>query len=212
MTNTDAFPPTGWRVDAVPSNWDPSDGQLHVQPVTLPDFSNVPPEFFMTIQTKEMLAESLVTAIIVNFRATSQGAVVRNIAGVGTDWVRHLGEVAAAFPTNEWASRAVDLVNDFLRKPEVREEVSPHIAKIPRRGPDAAVATNLMDVGVQRRRKITPEHLNEVARIYNAAQEINDPPTRAVQHHFGVSHSTAAKWVGAARQAGMLPRVEVLQS
>jgi len=50
------------------------------------------------------------------------------------------------------------------------------------------------------------EHLREVARVYMAASE---KPTRAVEQEFGpISHSTAARWVGQARQRGFLPPAE----
>jgi hypothetical protein len=47
------------------------------------------------------------------------------------------------------------------------------------------------------------EHLREVAKVYMAATE---KPTRAVEEAFRpISHSTAARWVGKARQRGFLP-------
>jgi hypothetical protein len=58
----------------------------------------------------------------------------------------------------------------------------------------------------QRRNRITPEHLAEVARIYREAWEAGEHPTIAVQNYFGISHSTAARWVGQARRAGHLGR------
>jgi hypothetical protein len=53
----------------------------------------------------------------------------------------------------------------------------------------------------RRRDRITSEHLAEVARVYREAWEAGEHPTIAVQDHFGVSHSTAARWVGQARRA-----------
>jgi hypothetical protein len=52
----------------------------------------------------------------------------------------------------------------------------------------------------QRRNRITPEHLAEVANVYREAWRAGEHPTIAVQKHFGVSHSTAARWVGQARR------------
>ena len=40
--------------------------------------------------------------------------------------------------------------------------------------------------------------------MYRSAWNDGEPPTKAVQAHFHVSHSTAARWVGFARKAGHL--------
>lgn len=54
----------------------------------------------------------------------------------------------------------------------------------------------------RRRTSITDEHLEAVAKIYLAAPE---KPTLAVERHFITNHSTAARWVGLARKAGLIP-------
>ena len=55
------------------------------------------------------------------------------------------------------------------------------------------------------RRKITNEHLREVAVVYQAAVRDGDPaPVRAVEREFGVARATAAGWVKQARRAGFL--------
>lgn len=55
-----------------------------------------------------------------------------------------------------------------------------------------------------KRYRITDAHLADVANVYTKARENGHGPTRAVADHFDVSHSTAAKWVGHARQAEFL--------
>lgn len=55
-----------------------------------------------------------------------------------------------------------------------------------------------------RRRRIKAEFLEEVAQVYRNAVIANDPPTATVAESFGVSHSTAARWVMTARKAGAL--------
>ncbi len=53
-----------------------------------------------------------------------------------------------------------------------------------------------------RRRKLGPDHLHEVAAVY---QSNPASPTAAVAAHFGKSHSAAAQYVRKARGAGLLP-------
>lgn len=53
------------------------------------------------------------------------------------------------------------------------------------------------------RRTITDELLAQVAGTYR--QNVSDRPVKAVEHAFGTSHRTAARWVGLAREAGLLP-------
>ena len=56
----------------------------------------------------------------------------------------------------------------------------------------------------RRRNRLTPSHLVQVAEVYRVAWQDGSPPTKAVAQTFSVSHSTAARWVGAARKAGHL--------
>jgi hypothetical protein len=65
----------------------------------------------------------------------------------------------------------------------------------------AAAADQTWDVAAPRRRRfVTRDLLREVAQTYRRAVERGQPPTQAVQEHFSVSHSTAARWVGEARR------------
>ncbi|MGW3416496.1 hypothetical protein [Streptomyces phaeochromogenes] len=64
---------------------------------------------------------------------------------------------------------------------------------------------NAAEVPVRRKRnRITREHLEHVAQVYRAADALGLPPTQAVQTEFHTTHSTAAKWVSAARKEGIL--------
>ncbi|BFM23490.1 hypothetical protein [Microbacterium sp. che218] len=57
----------------------------------------------------------------------------------------------------------------------------------------------------RKRTSITEAHLEAVAQVYLAAPQ---KPTLAVERHFITNHSTAARWVGLARKAGLLPPVD----
>lgn len=203
---TDNFP-QGWRVVAVPSNWDPTALELNIRPVTIRSkFLTLPEDFFMTIQTPEMIAKGQHTAVVATFRTTTTGVEIRHISGMGEGWIGFLDEILRELPAAEWEKHAEGKMAEFLRLfDEVRDSTGAVLQELPLwqlgTGPGASPA----EVGVQRRRKITPEHLKEVARVYQSALANDDPPTRAVERHFAVSHSTAAKWVGAARRADLLP-------
>ncbi|MET9411308.1 hypothetical protein ABZX90_37025 [Streptomyces sp. NPDC002935] len=195
--------PADWRVLAIPTDWD-FDSELRIRHVTI-DYVTYPDDFFMVIQTSEMMATSEPTAIFVNFKAsTADGVRLVKVHGMG-EWVPYLGEIVQHFPPLAWTERAKAEIVKFLQLPGMREQLA--TAAVPRPEGERS-ADQTAEVGVQRRRKITPEHLEEVAKIYNHAQSEDEPPTRAVQNHFGVSHSTAAKWVGSARRIGLLPPVE----
>ncbi len=55
-----------------------------------------------------------------------------------------------------------------------------------------------------RRRHDDRDHFAEVAETYRRAHQDRRPPTKAVAHHFSVSHSTASKWVARARELKLL--------
>lgn len=62
----------------------------------------------------------------------------------------------------------------------------------------ARAALHLMS----RRRRVTDDLLREVAEVYRAADD--GRPTEAVARRFAASHSTAARWVGLARERDFL--------
>lgn len=54
------------------------------------------------------------------------------------------------------------------------------------------------------RNRISDEHLQDVARVYREAIDDLIPPKKAVSSAFHVSISTAGRWVGKARERGLL--------
>lgn len=165
-----------------------------------------PEAFIMAIETPEMEAEAEQTAITVLLAATTSGVTVKRVYGIGANWINYLGLVVNVFPPAEWAKRAMRDVVDFMMLDDMRERLAERGVDLPIPELDSATGGH-PDAGVQRRRRLTPDHLQEVADVYEKAQKAGEPPTRAVQYHFDVSHSTAAKWVGKARTAGLLAQL-----
>jgi hypothetical protein len=58
------------------------------------------------------------------------------------------------------------------------------------------------------RTRVTDSMLQEVAEVYRLAWESGKPPTLAVRKHFHKSQSTAARWVGMARERGYLGKAD----
>ena len=64
-------------------------------------------------------------------------------------------------------------------------------------------------IGKKIRKKITPELLREVARIYNdEGTRIGGKPVKAIQIHFTCSYRTAQDYVAMAREAKFLPQAD----
>jgi len=55
------------------------------------------------------------------------------------------------------------------------------------------------------RRRYDTEHWRLVAATYDKAWATGSAPTRDVAEHFGVTRSTAGKWVSICRKMGLLP-------
>lgn len=56
----------------------------------------------------------------------------------------------------------------------------------------------------RRRARITDDVLKGVAEVYRSAWKSSESPTVAVSEHFHISHSSAARRVGQARERGFL--------
>ena len=81
------------------------------------------------------------------------------------------------------------------------------------RNPNPLTAKQLQDlqklIGKKIRKKITPELLREVARIYNdEGTRIGGKPVKAIQIHITCSYRTAQDYVAMAREAKFLPQAD----
>lgn len=169
--------PAGWSCFTWPADWRPGESMSLVQ---VGD-DTLPAKFHLAIHTPEMTAPG--GAVLFTYIAHRQWVTLLDIRGVGINIGTHLAQIMTALPPDDWDQIA-------------RQQVA---AFVPARAP---VPTN--GAAIRSRFRLTDDHLNTVAAVYGEAQAVGAPPTRAVQHHFGVAHSTAAKWVGHARKAGLI--------
>jgi hypothetical protein len=64
----------------------------------------------------------------------------------------------------------------------------------------------------QRGRRLTNEHLQDVADVYRTAYNEYQRPTEAVMRKFKTSRPTAGRWVSEARRRGLLPPTKERQA
>ena len=108
---------------------------------------------------------------------------------------------AARLQLNDWMQLATMAA---LQDAEGRPVVPTHDDNTPAAAEARmAFARSYNEARRQSRRKVTPEFLADVANLYR--EYLDDGPWQAIQDRYGVSASTAGRYVLLARRAGLLP-------
>lgn len=107
---------------------------------------------------------------------------------------------------------------DYIRGPQLRAVIKEarRRLEVPLRVEDDGRLTIQTDVsmmgqednGRRRWRRITPEFLEAVAKVYMDAKEAGEPPALAVIEQFDAPRNTVNDWLRRARDEGFLPPVE----
>lgn len=198
--------PPGWQAIAWPAAWRPdqTEGELDLEQV---GYVLLPTRFTLCVVPpvdlfKKQDAESDPAAFFISFEVVTGELICYSIYGPTIDLTKGLEILIKNVPPERWEPLAIAKITEFLAFEEVR-----HVPRNVQQRVASSAVRQFGSTGSQRggKRRITIEHLAEVATIYKLAKEEGKPPTRAVQERFSVSHSTAAKWVGAARRENLLP-------
>jgi hypothetical protein len=108
---------------------------------------------------------------------------------------------AARLQLLDWMQLAtMAALQDADGKPVVPADDDKSVAAVEAR---KAAARSFNEARRKSRRKVTPELLAEVAQLYR--DYLDDGPWQAIQDRYGVSASTAGRYVLLARRAGLLP-------
>jgi|BarGraNGADG00212_1021973.scaffolds.fasta_scaffold54377_1 hypothetical protein len=194
----DAFAPTGWAI-VCHAGWP---GESSPPPVRVGN-SMVPTTFHIAVMPDKAIAGPNVL-IDLCYRAQDGDVILSLVGAHGIEVPQGLDIVRKERPM-EWWKRHVFLDMVYLL---AREAIGGPQPGGPRDA--AAVWDRAMDAKMDaarsapispRRNRLTVGHLAKVAEVYRQAWQDGEPPTKAVAHKFSVSHSTAARWVGAAREA-----------
>jgi hypothetical protein len=163
----------------------------------------VPPSFTLVVQPDKAVTGSQ-EAIALTYLVRNEEIVLGMILAIGGELPHGLDILRKERPMEWWKRYAfMHMVFDVADEPT-------NAAGLPRWIDDGetAMAQTLLDALhtpiTQRRKRLTDSHLTKVAEVYRVAWQDGSPPTKAVAQEFYVSHSTAARWVGAARKAGHL--------
>lgn len=220
-------PPEGWRFSATPG-WsldDPDGGDF------LPELIRVghvllPQRFYLAAGTPGMWPSKGSPfpgqddfVVFLHFFVRHGELRLMEVRGAGIDLTKSLGALQGAVPARLWRQIAIREITEFLtsfdeaqgwpeeyftptRTDEWTQTIHEYLAE--------RQQTRSSSDPVKRRNRITEEHLKQVSESYLTADALGLPPTKAVAQDFNTSHSTAAKWVGAARRKGLLPAPELL--
>lgn len=172
--------PPGWQCLTWPTDWRPSGTSTPKMASTSQGL--VPSQFCLAIHTPDMGSPG--AAVIFTYEVRGDDVALAHISSVGEDVTAHLTQIVHALTAEQWQQHALAQVAAFCPKPDAEPAPTP---------------------GARNRYLLTSDHLQKVSAVYSDAVKRGEPPTRAVQHHFDTAHSTAAKWVGHARRAGLLP-------
>lgn len=212
-------PPPGWRFSAYPG-WSLDDSEerhflpelVQIGHVLLPEFFYLAagtPGMWPTEENPQPGNDDFI--VFLHFQARFGELRLREIRGAGEDLISALDAFRKAVPAKLWRPIAIREITAFLAlidensgwpsdtwTPVGTDEWVKTIGEHRARALHPAFRP-------KRRNRITDEHLQAVATEYLAADNLGLPPTKAVAAQFQTSHSTAAKWVGAARRKNMIP-------
>jgi hypothetical protein len=195
--------PADWQAYPWPTGWDT--GRLTFERI---GYTLIPTRFLLAVRTPATGDG----AVILDFAAKNGAASIAAIRGAGVDLTEHLVPVVTAKTSAEWSKYAQWRIVHFLVDTDpthgdpdsiaaIEKEVRPLLDALQgSHGTQTRSRNNSFGL----RRRITNDHLNQVAAVYQQAADRGEGPTRAVANHFGVAHSTAAKWAGHARTRGLL--------
>jgi hypothetical protein len=173
--------PPEWMCSTWPAGWQPG----VAMPLVQVGNSTLPEKFYLAVHTPDMPAPG--AAVLFTYAARNDAVTLLEIASLGMEVGAHLGQVLSVLAPDALQQIAQSQVAAFVPALTMEPNVTPVNGK-----------------AIRRYVRVTDDHLKEVAAIYGEAHGAGAAPTRAVQHHFGVSHSTAAKWAGRARKQGLL--------
>jgi hypothetical protein len=144
------------------------------------------------------------------FEVVNGDLSLRTLQGANMDLSKGIDHLVSQFGPSNWKPLAVSEITQFLAFGGERRAGPAAVSVQFKVGHGEVAVPAKQDspkgsVEMQKRHRITPEHLSLVAQIYSEARKEGLPPTQAVQKRFDVSHSTAAKWVSAARRSDFLP-------
>lgn len=200
--------PPRWHATIWPEEWDPEND--HYPDPKLQKVGRVllPERFTMTIHWPELNDGNSDHggALVIAFEVIDDELQVRDLWGYKMDVAEWISFFVQEFPPEKWKQFAKEETVRLLAIEEVPDEVGRSTAAPALKRGDLRQAERPNE-GKQegrKRHRITTRHLEEVAKIYVNASSRGKPPTMAVADHFSVAHSTAAKWVGRARKAGLL--------
>lgn len=164
----------------------------------------VPPSFTLVVQPDKAVTGSQ-GAIALTYLVRNEEIVLFMIMAIGGELPQALDILRKERPMEWWKRYA------FMRQVfdvTTNEAVLIHYGPPLENAWDTAMAQTLREALhtpiTSRRKRLTDSHLAKVAEAYRVAWQDGSPPTKAVAQTFTVSHSTAARWVGAARKAGHL--------
>ncbi|MGI5436195.1 hypothetical protein ACQEV4_01435 [Streptomyces shenzhenensis] len=213
MSTQTELPPR-WHATVWPEGWDFEKDHYPDPQLKQVGWILLPERFHMVVHWPELDdgKSEHGGACIVGFEVLDGGLEVREIYGLDMDLEQWIGHLVVNFPPQKWKQYASVEITRLLASPklpeamELPEGLAWIVSKSVRKGIDSRKesASGVEANEGRKRHRITAQHLEEVASVYAQASKVGEPPTRAVAEHFSVAHSTAAKWVGKARQAGLL--------
>jgi hypothetical protein len=207
--------PPGWVVGAWPYGWDPDHPPLGDDDLKRVGYVLLPTLFQMSVEWPELWPDGNAPAkvtedwrgLIVTFNVEGDHVVTQDVTAFGIDLGEWLSFVTEKFPPRLWKAVAVAEITQFFAWDAKRKKhplgSSTRAPEPPRPKPEPG--RQRRSDGTVRRHRITKQHLHDVAGIYTSAVRHGLPPTRTVAEHYNVAHSTAAKWVSAARRNHLLP-------
>lgn len=176
-----------------------------------------------------------VAHLFLNFQVYEDQVQMLEATTAWSDIAATFEQVSKMVPSNRWKSIGINYMTRYLtrfmeegERPDVRpgrapgwhwpdehrgaspydfrpKEALAWLDKLQERAAEAYATARDRPSPRKKRTRITDEFLREVTNVYRMAENSELPPTREVANYFKSPHSTAAKWVAAARKNGLLP-------